>query len=225
MIATWRKADIEAFLSDSFRNRYKRKDVNITGVLLARPGPEADETVIPNLDHWHYRSDYYTEFFCIGYAPHRADETFGAEPVTTVGGHAWYFSAKYFNELLEQIEAETGWRYLSGCYLIVANSRYSEAAGARIDFGNAVLINLGRAVASGAVQSADELAERTFEFAKRINERDSKSNPVWEFSDEVGTRILKRGLRESFLAFLPKSVRNIFTRGEEFVVRTLPAKR
>lgn len=54
-------------LTDAFLKRYRSyrlKDVALTGVLLARPEDKlCKEAIIPHLEFWHYRSDYYTDFF------------------------------------------------------------------------------------------------------------------------------------------------------------------
>src|SRR5437763_1290258 len=122
MIAIWKKAEIESYLARSFQTRYKRKDVNITGILFARPENKvSQEQVLPNLDHWNYRSDHYTEFFCVGFTPFPEGPDADQKSIVTVGGSRWFFSARAFNEVLTEIETQTTWRYLSGCYLIVTN--------------------------------------------------------------------------------------------------------
>jgi hypothetical protein len=64
------RSDIEQALADAFKKRYKRKDAALTGVLLARPEDKiTQEQIIPHLEYWHYRSDYFTDFFCAGYVP------------------------------------------------------------------------------------------------------------------------------------------------------------
>ena len=72
--APWSSSIIDGTLSDvsprPSRSGTKRKDAALTGILLARPEDAvARELVLPNLEYWHYRSDYYTDFFCAGYVP------------------------------------------------------------------------------------------------------------------------------------------------------------
>jgi hypothetical protein len=72
-------------LADGFCTRYKRHDVNITGILFARPvSPFAQKEILPHIDYWHHRSDYYTDFFCPGYL--RDDSGQSGPVVATVGG-------------------------------------------------------------------------------------------------------------------------------------------
>jgi hypothetical protein len=222
MIPTWNKQHIEAYLSASFEHRYKRKDVNITGILLARPEIEtAQKLVLPNLDHWNYRSDFYTEFFCVGFMPYPDAGQSDEDSIVTVGGHRWYFSARAFNEVLLDIEEQTTWRYRSGCYLIVTNTRYDEPTRrAWLDFRHAMVVDVDQVVATGAVKSADELAELLFEFAKHINEGPSQ-DPVWEFSDKVGFAVTKRSLTDYLIDFLPKPAKAIFQRAKPFAIQEL----
>ena len=222
MIPISTKTEIEAYLAESFRTRYKRKDVNITGILFARPELKAtQDQVLPNLDHWNYRSDYYTEFFCVGFTCYPPPSQRAAASVVTVAGTQWYFSAAAFNEVLVEIETQTNWRYRSGCYLVITNSRYdAQTQRAYLDFRHAMSVDIARAVSSGAVESADELAERMFEFAKKINEGQT-SDPVWEFSDTVGLVLLKKSLIDHLVDLLPTLAKAVFRRGENFVVQEL----
>jgi len=222
MIAVWTKSQIEDHLTESFRQWYKRKDVNITGLLFARPELETTQKhVLPNLDHWNYRSDCYTEFFCVGFRLKPTDRERDQKSIVTVNGTRWYFSAESFNEVLNDIERQTKWRYKSGCYLIITNTRFDpKTQRARIDFRHAIVVNIAKAIASGAVESADELAHEMFEFAKKINEGKT-IDPVWEFSDSVGLAIFKRSLTDQLVDLLPKLARKILRRGENFVVKEL----
>jgi len=108
------KNDIEACLTDAFLNRYRTyrlKTVALTGILLARPEDKiAKEAILPNLEFWHYRSDFYTDFFCAGYIP--TELASDAKPVgVQIQGLDWGFSLRAFVEIVEDVEKQTGWRY------------------------------------------------------------------------------------------------------------------
>lgn len=222
MIPVHDKSTIEGALFDAFMYRYRRKDVALTGVLLARPeNKTTQEQVLPNLDHWHWRSGDHTQFFCIGYSPVLPHHD--SKPVATVAGSQWYFSAESFNEVLADIERQTKWRYRSGCYLILANARsFEQARRAYIDYSKAMVVNLGALVKSGAFESADELAEIFFEFASKLAESDAV-DPIWEFSDKAGLAVLRKSLVESFLDYLPKRLQEFFARSKELAVQELHA--
>src|SRR4030042_1065038 len=106
------EADIEACLTDAFLNRYRSyrlKDVALTGILLARPEDKiTKEAILPHLEFWHYRSDYYTDFFCAGYTTEFVND---AKPVgVQIEGLDWGFSLRAFVELVADIEKHTNGR-------------------------------------------------------------------------------------------------------------------
>jgi hypothetical protein len=224
MIAIYKYSEIQDTLREHFEKRYKRKDVNITGVLIARPETKATkEEIIPHLDYWHYRSDYYTEFFCVGYTPKRPDDDPTAQPVARVDRKQWYFSSQAFSEVLDEIERQTKWRYDSKAYLIITNSRYDRVANeARLDFSGAMVIDIGDAIKHEAIASASQLADGLFEFAKHLNE--NTRDPVWEFSDKQGFRVLRRSLRDYLIQRLPKYLRQPTRQAIHFVARDLKPK-
>ncbi len=79
-------------LREAFRERYRRRDVNITGIMFARPESVfAQKEILPHIDYWHHRSDNYTDFFCPGYEPDLPPSD-DLTPVATVGGSTWFFS-------------------------------------------------------------------------------------------------------------------------------------
>jgi hypothetical protein len=224
MIPIYRYQDIQEKLAASFEKRYLRKDVNITGILLARPELEATQKeILPHLDYWHYRSDFYTDFFCIGYTPEKPKEDPKAKVVVTVGGKRWYFSPKAFSEVLDELESQTKWKYDSQCYLIITNSRYErKKKQAFLDFRGGMVVNIGQAVKDEAKESATQLADVLFLFAKNINE--NSNDPVWEFSDKMGLRVVKRSLKDYLLELLPKQLSRSTKQAIHFVTWDLKAK-
>jgi hypothetical protein len=215
------EADIEACLTDAFQTRYRSyrlKDVALTGILLARPEDRiTKEAILPHLEFWHYRSDYYVDFFCAGYAPKGfvAD----AKPVEVqIAGVDWGFSMRAFIELVEHIEKQTKWRYSGDPCLLLANS-YFDGENAHLDFRRSMRLNFREAIEDKAISSPTELADAVFEFAKYVNE--DSENPVWELSDTFGRRLVKRGLKDAFLAWLPSWLSPSARAGMHFVVHEL----
>lgn len=184
-----------AVLEEAFEGRYKRRDVNLTGILLARPASEfAKKEILPHIDYWHHRSDNYTDFFCPGYrSAHDATPSDGP-PVVTVNGLNWYFSSNSFARFLTQLEHHTSWRYGGGCELLVSNARYdSIQQRASLDLSSAIAIDLELAYEDKAFRDVSGLCEAIFQFAKNLNE--SSDDPCWEFSDHLGMRIIIRFLK------------------------------
>ncbi len=206
MITIYSYDQMASQLSNSFVQRYKQKDVNITGILLARPQHQfAQNEILPHLDFWHYRSDYYTEFFCVGYTDEIPSGDPKAQVVARVGGSDWYFVPQAFIDVVDRLRRETNWSYDDECYLLITNSRFDRNSGrAWLDFEGSIVVNLGQAVKDEAIPSATQLANVLFEFAKSINE--NETDPVWVFSDRMGLRVLKKSLIEYLLSWLPGAV-------------------
>jgi hypothetical protein len=192
----------------AFEERYRLKDVNITGLLFARPESAlAKAEVIPNIEYWHHRSDAFTDFFCAGYG------AFGGPGVPSdsrrlddVRHVEWWYSATAFNNFLHEVERRTRWTYKGGTDIIIVNARHdSKTHAAWLDFSSAIAINLEQAKKDEAMRDVPELAEAIFWFAKNINE--SKDDPVWAYSDQRGVRVLRRSLKDMLISFLPESLR------------------
>lgn len=206
-------------LGEAFRTRYKRQDVNITGILLARPECEfAHNEILRHIDYWHHRSDQHTDFFCPGYIQDGSGQS--GPIVATVGHERWCFSNHMFAGFLKQLEAQTSWRYGGGCELIVTNARYSERKRhASLDLSTAIAINLERAHEDKAVRDVTDLCEVLFEFAKNLNE--ASADPCWEFSNALGRRIVKGSLKEFLLHYLPAAVKPEARKAVHFVTTDL----
>lgn len=212
------KNDIEAQLTNAFLTRYQTqrpKNVALTGILLARPEDKiTKESILPHLEFWHYRSDFYTDFFCAGYIPVQFVSDAKLVDVC-IDGLDWGFSLRAFVELIEDVEKQTGWHYNGDPCLLLANA-YFDSSKAHLDFKRSIRINFREALDDKAIATPTELADSVFEFAKRVNE--DTTDPVWELSDEFGVRLVKRGLKEAFLSLLPNWLSPTAKAGFHFVV-------
>lgn len=220
MLAFHTLEDMETQLTDGFEHRYRRKDVALTGILLARPeDPVAREAVLPHLQFWHYRADCYVDFFCAGYVP--PESVSEATPTNVeIDGRRWGFSTRAFVELVEHIEAQTGWRYNGDACLLLANS-YFDGKRAHLDFARSIRINFREALEDKTIATPTEIADTVFYFAKEVNEGDA--DPVWELSDKFGRKLIRRGLKDAFMAWLPEWLRPSAKAGFQFVVHEVRA--
>src|SRR5205085_10899817 len=224
----WKKGQIEDALTWSFVHRYRNKGVALTGILLARPEDSLTrDEILPHLNYWNHRSADYVDFFCVGYLPRwYADSTAGLPPVVTVGNGEWAFAQSAFVELLTEIEETAGIAYDGSPSLLLLNS-YIHMSGspertirAYLDYSRIVWINFREAIADQAISTPTQLAEYVFQFAKQANERPQNSqDPVWEISDSFGRRVLKRGVVDALLAFLPDWAKPSARRAIHFAVR------
>jgi hypothetical protein len=83
---------------------------------------------------------------------------------------------------------------------LLANS-YFDGVNARLDFKRSIRINFREALEDKAISTPTQLADSVFDFAKYVNE--DATDPVWELSDKFGRKLVKRGLKDAFLASLP----------------------
>jgi hypothetical protein len=212
------RADMEQQLARAFVSRYRRKDVVLTGILLARPEDKVTkESILPNLRYWHHRSDNYTDFFCAGYVP--IDFVSGADPVgVEIDGLKWGFDQSAFVDLVNSIEAETGWHYTGGPCLLLLNA-YFDGIVARFDYFRAIRIDMLESLEDKAIVNPTQLAELVFLFAKEMN--DSAADPVWVVSDKFGRRVVKRGFKDALLSLLPSWLSPAAKAGMQFVVHEL----
>src|SRR3569832_2612466 len=136
-------------LAEAFEQRYRRKDVNVTGLLFARPeSPLAKEEVIPHIEHWHHRSDSFTDFFCAGYGAAGGPDEVPADirRLDDIRHVDWWYSSTAFNAFLSEIESRTKCTYRGGTDIIIANARYdSVRRAAWLDFSSSIAINLEQA--------------------------------------------------------------------------------
>ena len=199
--------ELQEILADAFRQRYKRSDANLVGLLFARPeAPFARDNVVPHIDYWHWRSDNWTDFFCPGYSPNPPRK--GARAITTVNGHGWFFSNEHFVSFLKVLEQRTTWHYSGGSELLIVNARATSTqrkVRADLDFTSAIAVDLEAAQKQKAINDPSAICEDLFQFAKHLNE--ATADPVWDFSDRQGKRVIRGSLKELLLAALPSTLR------------------
>jgi hypothetical protein len=181
--------EIISQLESGFQSRYPptESSVRMVGLLFARPeSPLSREEISPQLSYFHHRAGRNIDFFCAGYAEK--------------GSERWGFDVRKFNQLREEVERRSGWRYGGGPELILANARYDvERHEAEIDFGSALKVTLDRAKQDGAIASVETFFEQIFQFA----EQQSGEDPTWGFAIQAGLRRGSEGILAGVLSLLP----------------------
>lgn len=212
----YNRNDIEQQLTSAFETRYPRKDAALTGILLARPEDKiAKDLVLPNLEYWHYRSDFWADFFCAGYIPVEFVST--AKPVgVTIDGLEWGFSLPAFIDIVDALEREAGWKYEGDTCLLLLSS-YFDGKRARLDFSNCLHLNLRKALEDKAIETPTQLVDGIFEIAKLVNQ--GAGDPVWELSDKLGHQVIKTGIKDALLALLPSWLTPSTKKAIHFAVR------
>lgn len=209
----FRLVDIENKLTFRFQNQEFPGQTALTGILLARPeDPFSKKEILPHLQYWHYRSGEYIDFFCVGYVPHL--HVPDAQPVgVRFAGFEWAFSHEAFVEVLKHLELTTEFDYEGTTCLLLVNAMF-DGQRARLDFDRSVQIDL-ESLSNG--ETPKQIAETLFRFAKDMNA--DIENPLWEYSDAVGKRILKQSILDSIKGVLPKALRANVDNALKFVVR------
>jgi hypothetical protein len=120
--------------------------------------------------------------------------------VGKVDGTEWLYSDSSFNEFLEELEAQTLWRYSGGTELLLTNSVWNaQRRSASLDFTSALAMNLDLAVADGAILSVEQWFESIFRFAQKSRDDD----PTWGFGASAGLVAARSGLLSGILSLLP----------------------
>lgn len=185
------------------------KSVRMVGILFGRPGsPLAKAEVLPNLEYFDRRSgsniDFYAAGFRQGFPGLVVDDHVSRKSKDTEffgPDHGWIFSATKFNELREDIQKRTSWKYSGGVDLVLLNARRNVETGkAAIELRSAVCLNLDQAKNDGLMLTVEMLFERIFQYA----ESQSGDDPTWGFSDTAGVRVAGTSLRRLLLRLLPK---------------------
>ena len=212
-------------LANRFRTAYRRKDVNLTGLIFANPKSRfGEEEIVPHIDRWHHRSDNVTDFFCAGFgrweAAHAPKDLF---KVAALSGADWWFSAESFEGFVRDIEARSSWEDNGGANLIIATARYDGASkAASLDFRSAIVVDLEAMMKEEALRDPSELMYQMFRFAQTMNE--DVKEPAWEFSDKLGLRVMKSGFIGLFWDWVSKLMGGGPKKARHFAVSDISPK-
>jgi hypothetical protein len=185
---------------------YKRKDVNITGLIFGIPDtPLGKAEYLPIIDYWHRRSGNVTDFFCGGFfvAYEDTPKPQDSYRVEEIRNSTWYFSSERLAEFVGEIEEKSSWKPSGGFDVIICTARHTQGESlASLDFTSALCITLEDAKKVEAVRDLSHLLMLAFEFAKSINE--DTHDAAWEFSDKQGISVLKQSLKAMLESWVPK---------------------
>lgn len=166
----------------------------IVGFLFARPQCKiAKDTIIPSLNYYDQKSGESIDLFCFGYT--KGTEKESSAPLAIVDGQAWYFDDRAFNEAVQEIEAKTKWRYSGEVDLLIANVELIDHdAGHHVNFSRVLSFDIEKMEKIGAIETTNKLFQDLFNFAENIKTND----PVAEFSDKMGSKLLKKSMWAAF---------------------------
>lgn len=209
--------------SNRFRrvNFEKIRTSKLIGILFCRPNsPIAGSEILGDLTYFHFRSGESIDFFCAGYGAYWPPEKFpGQIPVAKVANVDWFFSAKSYIDLENELEAETCWKPNGEAELILIMAHKGSDNKVTLDYQSAVVCRLEQMIRDKAITSARAFFESIF-----ISSKDNGADTTWGFSDRKGIEIGKSTLKEAILSLLPKSIAKGYKRTEHFVVQNISKK-
>lgn len=195
------------------------RDSKLVGILFCHPKtPLAKTEIVDQLAHFHERSGEAVDFFCPGYGAYWPPDHFTDQKViASIDGVDWLFSEKAFSQVIDDLEAETKWKYSGETELILVTAHRRNSCDTELDFQNAIVCNLEVMSQVKAFTSVRAFFTGIFLYAKTHSEND----PTWGLSDSKGLSIGKSALSEAVLSLLPKSLSDAYQRGEHYVVRSI----
>ena len=191
----------------------------LIGVLFCRPESSlGEEEVTNNLNYFHYRSDRFVDFYCVGYsAGESSDSGHANHPVACIEGVDWGFSPKRYNFFRAQLENVSRWKYSGETDLVLVVARKQHGTAAALDFSTAIACNLERMKKDGAFTSVRAFFEQIFRFGETYQ----GSDPVWVLSDRMGLEKGKNFLQEAVLSLLPETVRKFYHSAKDYAVQDI----
>lgn len=175
----------------------------VAGLLFAQPNNFTKDEILSGIDYFNNRSEKYIDFFCIGYQPDFFETNLPA--LTKVGGYNWSFNPKIFNDLRKQIEERTKWKYSGSVELVLFNTYIDTVADlVKLDFSDAISIDLKKAKDNKLITNVGELFEKIFSIAENI----STENPAKEMSLKLIGDTGKKSIVNILFNLLPKAIQN-----------------
>jgi len=159
----------------TYASRWKGR-VRLVGLLFTQPtSPLGQSEIVPQLEYFHHRSGNSVHFFCAGFGAYWPDEEFpDRREVARIDGTTWYFSARKFNQLRQELVAKTQWKYGGGTELLLLNtSRVNEQIGLNLSYCPA--FQLEEMQHDGVIISVASFFETIFDFSEEYRGRDPLS--------------------------------------------------
>ena len=191
-------------LKSSFQNGEQRNNNSrIAGLLFAQPDSFTKDEILSGIDYFNNRSGKTIDFFCIGYQPYIIESSF---PVVAIVDHnKWSFNSKIFNDLRQQIEMETNWKYSGSVELVLFNSYFDiKTDTVKLDFSDALSIDLKKAKEEKLISSVGEIFEKIFSISESI----STKNPTKDMSLKLIGDTGKKSIVNILFNLLPKAIQN-----------------
>jgi hypothetical protein len=217
-----------ALASAQFANRPIRHQIvrgtnsKLVGILLCHPGsPLAKSEILSHLPYFHVRSGDAIDFFCAGYGAYWPPEYYADQaPVARIQDQEWLFSDIAFNEVIEELEIESKWKYSGETELLLIPAMKTSDGHISFVYETTGVFNLEKMANDKAFTSVRAFFGDIIRFAKS----NSSNDPSWVFSDRKGLEVAARVLKEGFLSLVPEPLRSGYSTASHYAVSTLPLK-
>jgi len=173
----------------------------IVGILFAQPNSFTKDEILSGIDYFNNRSGKIIDFFCAGYKPSFLDKNL--EIVANVGGNEWSFDSKIFNDIREETERLSKWRYSGSVELILFNV-IQNGEEIELDFSNSISIDLLKAKKGNLIDSVGSLFEEIFRLSENLDE----SNPSKNLSLKLIGDTAKKSFIPILMKLLPKQIQD-----------------
>lgn len=180
----------------------EKNNSKIVGLLFAQQDSFTEDEILKKFDYYNNRSEETIDFFCAGYQPQILEPTL---PVATiVDGEAWTFDPKIFNQLRIQTEEATNWEYSGSVELVLFNAYLDDSDNnVKLDFSDAISIDLLKAKNEDLINSVSEIFERIF----KISETLTTDNPTKEMSLKLIGNTGRKSFVNILFNLLPEAIR------------------
>jgi hypothetical protein len=214
-----KSSDSLNFIGDQMTEACADYKTKIVGLLFSHPGSSITKAeIIPNLTHYHLRSELAVNFYCIGYGANWPEEHFVDQTiVANVGDQIWYFSENAFSDFIDHLQKSTNWEYQGESVLVLLTAFKNNESEVVLDYQTALVCNLEAMLNDKAITSVRAFFNAIFKFANKT----ITSDLIWELSDLEGKKIAKNFLKDSVLGLLPKEVSENYRKAEHLAVKDI----
>ena len=192
-------------LAERFEKDLSKNRPHLIGIIIGKNYVDLVEKQIrPDLEHLHYRSSRYIDFFTVGFS---AKGT---------------FDAKTYNETLETLEANSNWHPSGATDLILVNVKYDLATKTVTpNFTSALSFNLEDVADLDDFKNLGVFFERIISAAKKDCGAESPAG----VSDALGASLIKSATKGLLASVLPEGMKKEAKAAFIFTVKDISKKR
>lgn len=193
-------------INDIQRNSSQEGVWNDTiGILITRPSLPTGESILNNLEYFHFRTGKTMNFYLPGYGAYWTKEDYpDGEVVTTINGVNWSFSNKRFAEFLADLERYSTWNYSGESELLLV-----ELKNGILCYEKTMQFYLDHMMRDGVIFSIPQFFEMLFRICK-------EGDSAMQISNKLKRNQAKHIGMEKILEKLPLSMGEIYKHEKYF---------